>query len=207
MRRLAAAVFAASLSLGVIAAPASWAIGRSSTDPADLAAGQWKLDKEHSSVTARVLHMGYAHYTLRFNGLDASFSYDPKAPESAKVTASVDANSLDTGTAKYSAQFAREFLAADTAPAITFVSTAIHRGQGAQGTMTGDLTLRGVTRPVTFEVTFYGTGGGLLPFEKRAGFGAHATIRRSDFGSTYLISPAIVGDDIELIIEAEFTRK
>ncbi|MDB5429810.1 MAG: polyisoprenoid-binding protein [Caulobacter sp.] len=206
MRRFAAiVVLAASLSVG--AAPASWAIGPSSTEPADLAGGQWVLDKPHSSVTARVLHMGYSHYTLRFTSFDATFSYDPKAPQAAKVSASVDANSLDTGVASYDTEFADKFLNAGKAPKITFVSTAILRGRDNHGTMTGDLTLRGVTRPVTFDVTFYGTGGGLNPLEKRAGFGAHTTIRRSDFGSTYLIDPAIVGNEVEIIIEAEFTRK
>jgi polyisoprenoid-binding protein YceI len=190
-----------------LAAPAAWAIGPTSTDPARVAEGRWVIDKPHSSVTARVLHMGYSHYTLRFTDFDAALTYDPKAPESAKVTATVAAASLDTGVTSYDTNFADHFLDAGKAPQITFASTAIKLGQGNHGTMTGDLTLRGVTRPVTFDVTFYGTGGGLNPLEKRAGFGAHAVIRRSEFGSTYLLDPPIVGDDIELIIEAEFIRK
>jgi polyisoprenoid-binding protein YceI len=205
MRRLAIAT-AAITCFFVVAAPAV-AIGPSSTDPARMAEGRWVIDKPHSSVTVRVVHMGYAHYTLRFTDFDASFTYDPKAPEAAKVTASVEASSIDTGVASYDTDFADKFLNADKAPKITFVSTAIKLGQGNHGTMTGDLTLRGVTRPVTFDVTFYGTGGGLNPLEKRAGFGAHAVIKRSDFGSTYLIDPPLASDEIEIIIEAEFTRK
>ncbi len=204
MRHIAAAaLFAVTLA----AAPAGWAIGPSTADPAKLAAGDWVLDKHHSSVTARVLHMGYSHYTLRFTSFDASFTYDPKTPQTAKVTASVDAASLDTGVASYDTEFADKFLNAGKAPKITFVSTAILRGRDNHGTMTGDLTLRGVTKPVTFDVVFYGTGPDLNPLVKRAGFGAHTTLKRSDFGSTYLANPAIVGDEIEIVIEAEFTRK
>ena len=207
MRPMLAAAFAASLSLGLAAAPATWAIGPSSTDPAALAGGTWALDKDHSSITVRVAHMGYSHYTLRFTRFTAGFTYDPKAPESAQVQASAEAASLDTGTPAYDKEFASEFLNAGKAPTITFTSTAIHRGEGNHGTMTGDLTLRGVTKPVTFDVTFVGTGGGLNPLEKRAGFSARATFRRSDFGSTFLLNPPIVGDEVEIIIEAEFVRK
>lgn len=206
MRPLAfAALAACALSLAI--APAASAIGPGTTDPARVAEGNWRLDKPHSSVFARVKHMGYSNYTVRFNDFDAAFTYDPKAPEQAKVTAEVDAASIDTGTASYDTDFAEKFLNAGKAPKITFTSKAIHVGEGNHGTMTGDLTLRGVTKEVTFDLVFYGTGGGLNPLEKRAGFGGHAVIKRSDFGSTYLIDPPIVGDEVEIIIEAEFVRK
>ena len=70
--------------------------------------------------------------------------------------------------------------------------------------MTGDLTLMGVTRPVTFDVTFVGTNHG-IPFGTIAGFSATTTIRRSDFGSKYVL--AFVGDEVRLEIEGEFDRK
>jgi polyisoprenoid-binding protein YceI len=75
---------------------------------------------------------------------------------------------------------------------------------GGAGTMTGDLTLRGVTLPVTLKVAFVGVSRG-FPFGTVAGFSASGTLRRSDFGSRSLLS--YVGDDISLEIEAEFDRK
>ena len=174
-----------------------------SINTADAPAGTYVLDKSHASLTATLSHMGMSHYTMRFNGLDASFSYDPKSPEASKVQASVDADSMDVGAPKISAKFARDFLAAEEHPQITFASTAIAY-TGTHGTMTGDLTLRGVTRPVTLDVTFNGAGPGLIGGH-RMGFSASGDIKRSDFGSKAWLS--VVGDDVHIVIEAEFQRK
>ena len=142
-----------------------------------------------------------------FDTLDASFDYDPAHPERTRVQASVDPASLDVN-ADYSKQFAEEFLQASKFPKATFVSTGIQPGAGNTGTMTGDLTLMGVTRPVTFNVTFVGAGHEPLPIplgRRAAGFEATTTIKRSAFGSTFLSD--LVGDDVTLQIEAEFEKK
>ena len=174
-----------------------------SLDPADAPAGTYVLDKTHASLTASLSHEGLSHYTMRFDGLDASFTYDPKSPQASKVQATIDAKSLDVGVPKISTQFARDFLAADEKPQITFTSTSIVYS-GDHGTMTGDLTLRGVTRPVTLDVTFNGTSAGLIG-GRRMGFSASGDIKRSDFGSKAWLS--LVGDDVHIVIEAEFQRK
>jgi len=172
----------------------------------DLPSGTYALDKKHTSVTAKVRHMGVSLFVVRFNTFDASFTYDKARPEAASVTASVDTASLDAG-ADYSSKFAEEFLAASKFPKITFVSREVRRTEPNRGTMTGDLTLRGVTKPVTWDVTFVGTGKWVLPpFNTIAGFTATTTIKRSDFGSTFL-NNGIVGDDVTLTIESEFDRK
>ncbi len=90
-------------------------------------------------------------------------------------------------------------------PPLTFVSSQIVPApDGRTGAMTGNLTLRGVTRPVTFNVTFVGVGHGLFG-GTITGFSAAARIKRSDFGSTFLLN--LVGDDTEIDIDAEFDRK
>ena len=171
---------------------------------ADLPAGNYSLDKKHASVTAKVLHMGVSYYTVRFDTVDASFSYDPANPSAARVKASVDATSLDVG-APYGRRFADEFLDATKNPQVSFVSTQITpAADGRTGAMTGNLTLHGVTRPVTFNVTFVGVGHGLFG-GTITGFSAVGRIRRSDFGSTFLLN--LVGDDTEIDIDAEFDRK
>jgi polyisoprenoid-binding protein YceI len=176
----------------------------SSQSPAELPAGSYALDRKHASITAKVLHLGVSYYTVRFDIFDASFTYDPVNPSAAKVRASVDATSLDVG-APYGRKFADEFLDATKNPIATFVSTQIvPAADGKSAQMTGDLTLHGVTRPVTFTVTFIGVGRGLFG-GTITGFSAVARIKRSDFGSTFLLN--LVGDETDIDIDAEFYRK
>ncbi|MGI9170546.1 MAG: YceI family protein [Caulobacteraceae bacterium] len=188
------------LALLALACPAMAA----SQNPADLPAGTYALDKKHASVTAKVMHLGVSLYTLRFNSFEGAFTYDPAHPEAAQVRASVDATSLDVG-APYSRKFADQFLDAGRFPTVTFLSSQIRpAADWRSGTMSGDLTLRGVTRPVIFDVTFNGVGKSLL-FGTVTGFSATAKIKRSDFGSTELRN--WVGDDVAITIEAEFDKK
>jgi polyisoprenoid-binding protein YceI len=194
------------LALVMILALAAAAPARAAptTDPAHMPAGTYVLDKRHASLTARVRHMGLSLYTARFNGFDARFDYDPKAPEASKIEVTVDANSIDTGDPAISKQFAKQFLDAGDHPTITFVSTEIRRTEGARGVIKGDLTLRGVTKPVELEGAFDGYESGLGG--QRAGFSAVGRIDRTEFGSKFL-SPGIVADEVELVIEVEFVRK
>lgn len=198
----------ATLAVALFTAPAALAApGVSSVKPADLPAGHYVLDKSHASLTAKVKHMGFSDYTLRFTKLSADFQYDPKAPEAAKLNVTVDPASLDTPNG---AVFNKEligdgWLEAAKYPTITFVSSSINVGDGQRGTVTGDLTFHGVTKPVTLDVVFNGVGSGMIPLTTRAGFSATTTIKRSEFGVARY--PSIVGDDVALIIEAEFEKK
>jgi polyisoprenoid-binding protein YceI len=180
----------------------AWA---ASQNVADMPGGHYVIDKKHASVIAKVLHMGVSRYTVRFDSFDASFDYDPAHPTAAHVEASVDPASLDVN-ADYSSKFAEDFLSASKFPKMTFSSTSIQTGTDNTGAMTGNLTFLGVTKPVTFDVTFVGTGRGLLPpFSPTAGFSAVTKIKRSDFGSTYLNN--LVGDEVTIEIEGEFDRR
>jgi polyisoprenoid-binding protein YceI len=173
----------------------------------DFPSGHYVLDPHHASLIARVKHMGVSLYTLRFDTLDASFDYDAARPEATRLVASVDPTSLDVD-ADYGKQFAEEFLSVSKFPRATFVATQMQKTGDGQGTMTGNLTLMGVTKPVTFNVTLIGAGHEVLPIpfgRHAAGFEANATINRSDFGSTYLNN--LVGDEVTLQIEAEFEKK
>ena len=200
-RRSSLALVALALAAPLAAAAAP------SANVADLKAGHYVMDPRHASIIARVSHEGVSLYTLRFNSFEASFDYAPGRPEQTRVTASVDPASLDVN-ADYGKQFAEEFLQASKFPKATFVSTAVQAGAGNSGTMTGNLTLMGVTKPVTFDVRFVGAGHEPLPLplgRQAAGFEATTTIKRSDFGSTFLAN--MVGDDVTLQIEAEFEKK
>lgn len=187
------------------------AASAASQNVSDLASGHYVLDPHHSTVIARVMHMGVSLYTLRFDTVAASFDYDAARPEASKVEASVDPASLDAipipGNDPSKA-FAEEFLTVSKFPKASFVSTQVQKGAGNEGTMTGDLTLMGVTKPVTFDVTFIGTGHEVVPLPfgvHAAGFTATTKIKRSDFGSTYLNN--LIGDEVTLEISAEFDKK
>jgi polyisoprenoid-binding protein YceI len=181
-----------------------------SRDPAKAPAGLYVLDRGHASLTLKLSHMGMSAYTMRFDDFDAHYDYDPAQPEASKIEATIGAASLDVGDPKTGPKFAREFLDAAASPKITFVSTEIHRlppqgpDEPVRGVVTGDLTFRGVTKPVTLQVVFNGTGPGLFGGH-RMGFSATGDIKRSDFGSHPFES--MVGDEVHLDIEAEFQRK
>lgn len=187
----------------LLAAPP--ALAAPAADIAAMPAGTYVLDRKHASLLARVRHMGLSRYTMRFNRFDAEFSYDPAAPLDAKVTVSVEAASLDVGDRGVERLFVGRFLDAKDHPLITFASTLLTVGEDGKGQMTGDMTLRGVTRPVTFDVQFDGYDSSLIG-GRRAGFSAVAVIDRTAFGSTFL-APDLVAKEVELIIEAEFEKK
>jgi polyisoprenoid-binding protein YceI len=175
-----------------------------SPDPAAAPAGHYVIDRRHAAVSARVRHMGLSLYTMRFDQFDASYDYDPSHPLASRVTVTVDARSLDTGNEAVSKQFADEFLDAGRRPLITFKATDIETTGLGRGHVTGDLTLRGLTRPVTLDVTYDGTASNLIG-GRRMGFSATTTVRRSDFGSKAW--QGAVGDDVQVMIEAEFVRQ
>lgn len=198
-----ALILAVALAGCVAAAPSSAAVA--SRDPAAVPAGDYVLDKEHASVVVRVMHMGFARFTMRFDRVDGGFAYDPARPDATRVTVVIDADSLDAGAPKLGKRFADQFLDAQADPKITFVSTSLRRNGDGTGVLAGDLTMRGVTRPVELAVVFNGVGPGLFG-GNRLGFSAAGRIRRSDFGSREYL-PVLVGDDVDLQIEAEFYRK
>lgn len=176
-----------------------------SRDPAKVPAGSYALDKRHASLIAKIAHLGgFSRYTMRFTGLDGSFTYDPANWRATKVTFSVDPQSVDTGDTAFNRQIAGYFHP-EQHPAITFVSTGISGGENGEGQVTGDLTFNGVTRPVTLNVVFNGVGPGLLNLGTRLGFSGSTRIKRSDFNEKAVLNWA--GDDVDLLFELEFAKK
>lgn len=200
-RLLATAALALALTTPAIA-QAPGAPAGPATDPAAAAAGTYVIDPAHASVVVRLMHLGLSHYAMSFNKVDAKYSYDPKAPTASKIEVSIDSASLDTGIQDHSEHFANDFMGAKEHPKITFVSTAIEPGAGNTGKVVGDLTLNGVTKPVTLDVTYRGFLERMG--SARMGFSGKTVVKRSDFGLKAGL-PAI-GDDVEVTIEAEFKK-
>jgi len=175
-----------------------------SNDPVKAPAGKYELDARHAGLVVKIAHLGgFSRFTMRFNALTGGFTYDPANWQATKVTISVDPNSIDTEIPSFNKEVAGFFEPAKY-PAITFVSTSA-AGEGGKGTVTGDLTFHGVTKPVTLDVTFNGSGPGMLGAGTRMGFSGAGHIKRSDFGVTNV--KQFAGDDIDLSFEIEFVKK
>ncbi len=176
---------------------------------ATVAPGNYRMDREHASLTWRVSHNGLSMYTARFTDFDATLDFDPANPAASSVSAVINALSVETDHPTKRESWNREiatdnrFLDGEDHPQIVFNSTGIEQTGEFTGLVTGDLTLLGITRPVTLEATYNGTGS--FPWtgsRDLVGFSARGTLKRSDFGMNALIP--IVGDEVEIIIEAEF---
>lgn len=208
------AALAAALLLGAATAPAAQSVPEPVGAPP---AGTYKLDRPHASLNFRVSHMGFSHWTARFTAFDATLTGDPANPAASSVTATIDAKSLQTNYPLSDFNFdeqltGKEWLDAATYPKMTFRSTRVEVTGPKTAKVTGDFTLHGVTKPVTLDVTYNGGYGSEAydPGGSRIGFSAHGWLKRSDYGvSMGIPAPGSimgVGDDVEIIIEAEFTR-
>lgn len=195
------------LGLGLALGLASAALANpASQDPAKVPAGDYALDKRHASLLVKVPHMGgFSKFTMRFDRIDGGFTYDPATWGATKVTITVDPTSINTGLPEFDKTIAGpSYFNSAKYPAITFVSTQAE-GVDGKGTVSGDLTFHGVTRPVVLDVTFNGVGPGMLGSGTRIGFSGTTHLKRSDFGVTTMSQFA--GDDLDLLFEVEFVKK
>jgi polyisoprenoid-binding protein YceI len=196
-RRLAASVLLATIAL---AAPAR----AFSTDPSGVPKASYKLDAHHTSVVMRVSHMGFSHYTLRFDDISGALEYDPDDRRHPKLTVDIDPKSVDSGAKGLDGQIAGPgFFDAARFPKITFVGRELTETGDGRGELTGDLSFHGVTRPVRLQVAFNGWGGDVIG-RTTLGFSARGEIARSDFGVKAY--EGLVGDVVDLTIEAEFLK-
>ena len=171
-----------------------------------VASGTYEIDDSHTSVTFGISHMGFSNYQGRFDKASGTLYFDASMPEKSSLTVTVLADSIDTNNAKLEGELkgAQWF---DTAkyPTLTFVSSSIQKTSNTTGKVTGSLTMHGVTKPLTLDVTF--NGGGMNPLANVAelGFSAKGTVKRSDFGISQYIP--MVGDDVAINIETEMHLK
>jgi polyisoprenoid-binding protein YceI len=172
---------------------------------AGAATGTWRIDPAHSSVTFSVRHL-MGRVRGRFGDVDGRIVIG-RSPASCAAEASIATASVDTGTPMRDDDLrSARFFDAEAFPSMGFASTGI---TGAEGriALVGDLTIRGVTRPVTIDAEFLGLDEAGLQGEPRVGFSGRATVRRSDFGvgdSPVGGSRVVVGDAVavELDIQA-----
>ena len=169
--------------------------------------GNYKLDPTHASVTWSLSHAGLSNYTARFDTISGTLNFTPDVPQNSRVDIRIDPKSVNTGLPEFDEEIATSgnYLDTDKYPEIRFVSTDIKIIGDAAGLITGDLTLKGVTKPVTLEVIFNGAGKSFGNPGKTLGFSATTTFKRSDYDMGHLIAFGI-GDDVTLRIETEFNE-
>ena len=165
----------------------------------------WTLDPAHSSVTFSAKHMMVTtvHGSMKIRDFDLDLDVDN--PEASSVRVSLDAASIDTGQQMRDDHLrSADFLKADEFPTIDFVSTRIVRTGDDTGDLHGELTIRGVTRPIVLKADF----GGIVPNMQggqRGAFSASAKINREDFGLTWNVAleqgGVLVSKDIKIEID------
>jgi polyisoprenoid-binding protein YceI len=169
------------------------------------AADSYQADTTHSSVVFRVKHMNTGYAWGRFNDITGSFVLDDQDPTQSQFEFQVEAASIDTGQAKRDQHLkSPDFFNAVQFPMIAFKSKAVASAGPSTFEVTGDLTLHGVTRPLTLKVVRTGAGKG--PTGKPiAGIETNFAIRRSGFQMTKMVGP--VGDDVWINVSVEGVKQ
>lgn len=178
-----------------------------------VASGLYELEKTHAFLTWTVTHNGISGYTVNFTDFDADLVFDAQTPANSQLSVTINPTALNTNypdpakKVDWEAELATDarFMNAGEFPTISFASTSVEQTGDFSGTVTGDLTFLGVTKPVTLDVSY---GGVANPpwFGQRdvIGFTASTTITRSDFGSTAL--SGIISDDVVIEFSGEFLQ-
>jgi polyisoprenoid-binding protein YceI len=167
------------------------------------AADTYKFDPNHTSVVWHANHFGFSNPSGRFTVKDGgSVTVDEAKPENSSVDVVIDVNSLVTGIDKFNEHLkSKDFLDAAKFPTAEFKSTSVKVTGKDTADVTGNLTLHGVTKPVTLAMKLNKIGEHPMSHKKAVGFTGSTTIKRSDFGISQYV-PA-VSDDVVLEIEAE----
>lgn len=171
---------------------------------------QWTFDLAHSSISFWVRHLMVSKVHGRFADWTGTLTFDAQDPAGSHVEVSIDAGSIDTRDAQRDAHLrSADFLDTEHFPRITFTGRSVETRNDGSFALGGDLTIRGVTRPVTLEVEYGGEvkdpWGGV-----RSGFTARTAINRKEFGLTWNVAleagGVTVGDKVEISIEVEAVK-
>ena len=166
------------------------------------AADQYEFDKAHTQIMFSVSHLGFSNSHGRFTDFDGGFTFDAEKVEDSVIDVTINSGSIEMDHKGWNDHLKNaDFLYIEKFPEISFQSNEIVKTADDRGEVSGDLTILGITKPVTLEVVF--NREGIHPYSKRhvAGFSATGEVKRSDFGMTYGLPG--VGDMVSIKIEVE----
>ena len=167
----------------------------------------WVPDKAHSEVDFSILHMSLSNVRGHFGNISGTVVRDAADVTKSSVNITIDVTTVDTGVAARDNDLkSANFFDVAQFPTATFVSTSISKSASGL-TVNGNLTLHGVTKPVTLQVQ--GPTGPVQGMDKKphSGFSATTTIKRTDFGIATKYPTAVVGDDITLTIDLDVAQQ
>ena len=200
---------ALALASATLAAPSlsSRAVAQvASRDAAKVEAGTYAVEPYHTRILFAVSHMGFTTYFGDFTGASGSLTLNPKSGAASALAVSVPVDSVSTTNAKLDGELkSADWFDAAKYPTITFKSTKVTRAGADGAKVNGDLTMHGVTKPVTLAVTFNGAGTNPLDKKYTTGFEATGKVRRSDFGVTKYVP--LIGDYVDITISAAFEKQ
>jgi polyisoprenoid-binding protein YceI len=171
----------------------------------------WKIDPAHSHAEFKVKHMMISNVKGGFNGLTGTLIEDTTDPTRSQLEASIEIGTLSTGDEQRDAHLKSvDFFHHEQHPVMTFKSTKIEKKDDESYAVTGDLTLHGVTKPVTFAVEGPSTPGKDPWGNTRIGLSATTKINRKDFGLTWNAAletgGILVGEDVQIVLDVEFIK-
>ena len=174
------------------------------TDITGLRAGQYTVDPDHASVLWKINHLGFSTFVGRFNDIEASLDFDPENIENSSIKVIINTAGLDINNPEFAEELrGSNWFDVENFPQAVYRTTSFVESNENSFVFDGELTLLGVTAPVTLNIVFNGGGRNFLTRKYTLGFSGSANFQRSDFGLSRFTSFG-VGDNIELEIHIEF---
>lgn len=172
-------------------------------DPGAAISGLYENDKGHSYISFSYLHQGYSRPLLRWRAWTSVLNWNADDPTRSTVSVIIDAKSVDTGVDKFDEHLrSDDFFDTEKFPEVKFESTELKKTSDRTGILTGNLTVKDITKPVTLNVVFNKAANDSFAKTYKLGFSATGQVKRTDFG-VGAYAP-FVGDEVDLVIETEF---
>jgi polyisoprenoid-binding protein YceI len=171
----------------------------------------WKLDPAHSAAEFKVKHMMISNVKGSLTGMTGVLTEDPADPSLSSIEATIDISTLSTGDAQRDGHLkSPDFFEVEKYPTMAFKSTSVKKSGEADYAVTGDLTIHGVTKPVTFAVEGPSAPGKDPWGNTRIGLSATTTINRKDFGLTWNSAletgGVLVGENVKITLDVQFIK-
>lgn len=172
---------------------------------------KWNVDTVHSTIGFSVRHMMISNVKGTFNEFDGNIELDPTDLTDASIEFTIDASSVDTRMPDRDDHLrSADFFDVENHPNLTFKATEIKKTSEDNYDMTGDFTIRGTTKPVTFDITFEGMAKDPMSGDEVAGFTGSTKINRKDFGLTWNTALEtggfVVSDEVKINIEIQLRK-